>query len=92
MTENEVLAGVMALVEVFAPEAARVCAGALSEDVRLIADLGYDSLRMVEIALACEERFGVRLEVALLLDGDPTPQRIASLITRGLTPHSQARP
>jgi acyl carrier protein len=47
---------VLSVVVAMAPRPA----GPVSDDTRLIGDLGYDSLRLIELSIALEQRFGLR--------------------------------
>lgn len=57
MTENDVLTGLAEIINEIAgvPAADVVPAASFTEDLDL------DSLTMVEVVVACEERFGVRI-------------------------------
>jgi acyl carrier protein len=64
-----VLPEIVALVARFAPQpcdAARVVPAA-----ELVRDLGFDSVRLVELLLAVEDGFAVTLETESLLGGPP---------------------
>ena len=56
-TSNEILADLATIVE----EVAGVSADDVQADKSFVDDLDVDSLSMVEIALAAEERFGVKI-------------------------------
>ncbi len=57
MTDAEYLTGLAEIVN----EITGISADAVTPDVRFSDDLDVDSLSMVEIALAAEEKFGVRI-------------------------------
>ena len=57
MTENEVLAGLADILN----EITGTAPAAVTPDKTFVEDLDVDSLSMVEVALAAEERFGVRI-------------------------------
>ena len=44
----------------------------LSDDTPLLDGVGFDSVRLVELLYACEDRFGVELPTELLEDETPT--------------------
>jgi acyl carrier protein len=52
--------------------------GALS----LVDDLGYDSLRLIELVIALEEHFGVRLELSAEVPDGIWPQAAQDLVTQ----------
>ena len=60
---------VLGLVARFAPGAPEPAA--LVEEARLARDLGFDSLRIVELLLACQEGFAAGLPIEELLAGPP---------------------
>jgi acyl carrier protein len=57
LTENEVLAGIREIVE----EVAGVSPDQIEMDKSFTDDLDVDSLSMVEVVVAAEERFGVKI-------------------------------
>ena len=57
MTEQDILAGLAQIVN----EIAGVPVGDITLDKSFVDDLDVDSLSMVEIATAAEDRFGVRI-------------------------------
>lgn len=62
-------------------ESLPVDAGELSDDAVLGEEgLGLDSVGVVDLLCACEERFSVVLPAEVLLDGDQTPLTVGGLI------------
>ena len=57
ITEQEVLAGIKEIVE----EVAGVPGSDIEMSKNFTDDLDVDSLSMVEVVVACEERFGVKI-------------------------------
>jgi acyl carrier protein len=57
MTEQEILAGLGEIIE----EIAGVPAAEVSPDKSFVDDLDIDSLSMVEIAVAAQDKFGVEI-------------------------------
>jgi acyl carrier protein len=57
MTEQEILAGLGEIVD----EIAGVPADQVTPDKTFVADLDIDSLSMVEIAVAAQDKFGVEI-------------------------------
>jgi acyl carrier protein len=57
MNEQEILAGLGEIVD----EVAGVPAGQVTPDKSFVDDLDIDSLSMVEIAVAAQDRFGVEI-------------------------------
>ena len=57
LTENEVLAGIREIVE----EVAGVSPDQIEMDKSFTDDLDVDSLSMVEVVVAAEERFGIKI-------------------------------
>jgi acyl carrier protein len=57
MTREEVIAGLAEILE----EVAGVEPGDVSEDKSFTEDLDVDSLSMVEVVVAAEEKFGVKI-------------------------------
>jgi acyl carrier protein len=66
------LPGLLDLVTQHAPGGpSAIDAARLRPELALVDDLGYDSVRLVELLLACGDRFGVELPIEALLDGPP---------------------
>ncbi len=57
LTENEVLAGIKEIVE----EVAGVSPSEIAMEKSFTDDLDVDSLSMVEVIVAAEERFGIKI-------------------------------
>ena len=57
LSQTEVLAGIKEIVE----EVAGIPAGSIEMDKSFTDDLDVDSLSMVEVVVAAEERFGVKI-------------------------------
>ena len=57
LTENDVLTGLAEVLE----EVSGVPADKVTREATFENDLEVDSLTMVEVVVACEERFGVRI-------------------------------
>ena len=57
LTQDEVLAGIKEIVV----EVAGIDAGIIAMDKKFTDDLDVDSLSMVEVVVAAEERFGVKI-------------------------------
>jgi acyl carrier protein len=57
MTEQEILAGLGEIIE----EVAGVAADQVTPDKTFVDDLDIDSLSMVEIAVAAQDKFGVEI-------------------------------
>jgi acyl carrier protein len=64
MTEQEILAGLGEIIE----EIAGVPAAEVSPDKSFVDDLDIDSLSMVEIAVAAQDKFGVEIPDEQLKD------------------------
>jgi acyl carrier protein len=77
MTVATVLSELRPLVARLAPAGAPV---PLLDEHLLGADLGFDSVLLVELVLDCEERFAVSLSVETLLDGDISTRGLAEAI------------
>jgi len=71
LSRDEVGRGVRALAAELLPSAQRAAAAGLADDVALsgAGGLGFDSVRLVELVFACEERFGVTIPADLLERG-----------------------
>ncbi|MBI0293097.1 hypothetical protein JBE04_00930 [Streptomyces sp. PRKS01-29] len=70
LNEDETRSKVYAIVGAMAPAGD----AALADDTALIADLAYDSLRLIELTLALEEGFGL---------GELAQERTATVTTLG---------
>ena len=57
MSQEEVLSGLAAIVE----EIANIPAERVQMDKSFVDDLDVDSLAMVEVVMACEDKFGVTI-------------------------------
>ncbi|MCQ2148975.1 MAG: phosphopantetheine-binding protein [Bacteroidales bacterium] len=57
MTKEEIFEGLLEVFKVIRP---KLDPNAISPDSRLIADLGVDSLSMMLLALASEEKFNIK--------------------------------
>jgi acyl carrier protein len=57
ITQNDVLAGLAEVLE----EVSGVSADKVTREATFQNDLEVDSLTMVEVVVACEERFGIRI-------------------------------
>ena len=57
MSQDEVLSGLAAIVE----EIANIPAERVQMDKSFVDDLDVDSLAMVEVVMACEDKFGVTI-------------------------------
>ena len=64
MTDQEILAGLAEIVD----EIAGVPADEVTPDKNFVEDLDIDSLSMVEIAVAAQDKFGVEIPDELLKD------------------------
>ena len=80
MPENEILTGLAEIVnEITGIKTDRVTAGASFVD-----DLDVDSLSMVEVAVAAEERFGVRIPDEALAKLKTVGDAVAFIQTQGV--------
>jgi hypothetical protein len=77
VTIESLLAELRPLVARFAPAGGPM---PVLDDHRLGADLGLDSVLLVELVLECEEHFGVKLAVEALLEDDFTTLGLARAI------------
>ena len=68
MTTPDDLAATTALVARFAPN--RPDPTTLAADLELVRDLGFDSVRLVELLLTVDETFAVTLPIDGILGGD----------------------
>lgn len=57
MSREEILAGLKEVLGVIRPKADQ---SAISYDTKLVSDLGIDSLSMMFLSLATEEKFGIQ--------------------------------
>ena len=64
MTEQEILAGLAEIID----EVAGVPAGDVTPEKNFVEDLDIDSLSMVEIAVAAQDKFGVEIPDEQLKD------------------------
>ena len=69
MSEGSLRAAVAGLVARFAP--GRPDPTTFAGEARLARDLGFDSVRILELLIACEETFAVALPIEQILDGPP---------------------
>ena len=58
----------------------------LDDTLDLTADLGLDSVALVELLIACEDRFGVPCPAALFEDGALTVGRLVTHIVGAASP------
>jgi acyl carrier protein len=68
----------------------------LNDDARLVEDLGADRLDIVEVAMSCEERFGIdipnRVAETFVTVGDAVRFIAAQLAAADVPPDRPARP
>ena len=80
MSENEILTGLAEIVnEITGIKAEQVVPGATFVD-----DLDIDSLSMVEVAVAAEERFGVRIPDEALAKLKTVGDAVSFIATQGV--------
>lgn len=74
----------MPTLDIVLAEVARFAPGALSTvdpDCDLVSDLGYDSVRLVELMIVLGDRFAQQLPVEAILSGPVlSPRRLTSFI------------
>jgi acyl carrier protein len=78
MTENEILSGLAEIVE----EIAGVPADEVTPEKSFVDDLDIDSLSMVEIAVAAQDKFGVEIPDEQLKDLK-TVQDVVNFVNKG---------
>jgi acyl carrier protein len=78
MTENEILSGLAEIVE----EIAGVPADEVTPEKSFVDDLDIDSLSMVEIAVAAQDKFGVEIPDEQLKDLK-TVQDVVNFVSKG---------
>jgi acyl carrier protein len=78
MTENEILSGLAEIVE----EIAGVPADEVTPEKSFVDDLDIDSLSMVEIAVAAQDKFGVEIPDEQLKDLK-TVQDVVNFVGKG---------
>jgi len=79
VTEQEILSGLAEIIE----EIAGVPADEVSPDKSFVDDLDIDSLSMVEIAVAAQDKFGVEIPDEQLKDLK-TVQDVVNFVSKGV--------
>ena len=79
MTDQEILAGLAEIVD----EIAGVPADEVTPDKNFVEDLDIDSLSMVEIAVAAQDKFGVEIPDEQLKDLK-TVQDVVNFVSKGV--------
>jgi acyl carrier protein len=79
MTDQEILSGLAEIVE----EIAGVPADEVTPDKSFVDDLDIDSLSMVEIAVAAQDKFGVEIPDEQLKDLK-TVQDVVNFVSKGV--------
>jgi acyl carrier protein len=79
MTEQEILSGLAEIIE----EIAGVPADEVTPDKTFVDDLDIDSLSMVEIAVASQDKFGVEIPDEQLKDLK-TVQDVVNFVSKGV--------
>ena len=80
MSENDILAGLAAIVN----DITGINADRISPDASFVDDLDVDSLSMVEVAVAAEEKFGVRIPDETLAKLRTVGDAVAFIQTQGV--------
>jgi acyl carrier protein len=79
VTDQEILAGIAAIIE----EIAGVPADEVTPEKTFVEDLDIDSLSMVEIAVAAQDKFGVEIPDDQLKDLR-TVQDVVNFVSKGV--------
>ena len=79
MTDQEILAGLAEIID----EIAGVPADEVTPDKNFVEDLDIDSLSMVEIAVAAQDKFGVEIPDEQLKDLK-TVQDVVNFVSKGV--------
>ena len=81
ITQSDVLAGLAEVLE----EVSGVSADKVTREATFQNDLEVDSLTMVEVVVACEERFGIRIPDEALENLKTVGDAIDYIATAGVT-------
>jgi acyl carrier protein len=80
ITQNDVLSGLAEVLE----EVSGVPAGKVTLTATFHDDLEVDSLTMVEVVVACEERFGIRIPDEVLENLKTVGDAVSFITTAGV--------